>query len=493
VPGVYDVYYSWTSGSGIPRNQLTRVLRGVALRQDRALIIDVPMVTVGGVKQHNGLPFGYDGVAELRLRSVGRRGEVPLGGAQPSEFLVSLIPGTYTFEYDWQAGVALPQNQRASVRRFLLSRSSPNLILNVPSVIQDFAFLHNGQGFPPSMFDYGTIVLTRPGQEEVAIGPTYEAGPAVRLIPGTYDAHWRHGAGASVPRNEDAKFRRGLIVNGSPLVIDVRSVEVSGDIRLNGQVPPGSAFDDARLSLAVPNSPDRAYLGNTRYGAYQIRVVPGRYDVVYEHIVGAAVPGNTRATLVRGWKVAAQPNRTIDIPVGTYEGAFFLNGESFPISEFDRGRLDVLPLSREGSPIDLGMTTWGLFSRRLLPGLYRTAYTHVVGAGVPANLLTTIRTRPWRVLQGDGPAASADTLDVRAAPLTVSYAHNGVPLPQGGAQNARVHLYRDGSHLQLPDSADGPLERIGMEGRFDLYYQYREGPDLPRNAFMRFGCWDLVR
>ncbi len=34
---------------------------------------------------------------------------------------------------------------------------------------------------------------------------------------------------------------------------------------------------------------------------------------------------------------------------------------------------------------------------------------------------------------------------------------------------------------------------MAMEGRFDLYYQYRGGPDLPGNAFMRFGCWNLVR
>ena len=33
VPGVYDVYYSWEHGSGIPRNKLTRVLRRVSLQR----------------------------------------------------------------------------------------------------------------------------------------------------------------------------------------------------------------------------------------------------------------------------------------------------------------------------------------------------------------------------------------------------------------------------------------------------------------------------
>ena len=31
-----------------------------------------------------------------------------------------------------------------------------------------------------------------------------------------------------------------------------------------------------------------------------------------------------------------------------------------------------------------------------------------------------------------------------------------------------------------------------MEGRFDLFYEYREGPGLPHNVFMPFGCWNLV-
>jgi hypothetical protein len=49
VPGVYDVYYSWHSGSGIPRNELTRLLRRVSLSQDRDLVIgeDLALVSYG--------------------------------------------------------------------------------------------------------------------------------------------------------------------------------------------------------------------------------------------------------------------------------------------------------------------------------------------------------------------------------------------------------------------------------------------------------------
>ena len=83
---------------------------------------------------------------------------------------------------------------------------------------------------------------------------------------------------------------------------------------------------------------------------------------------------------------------------------------------------------------------------------------------------------------------------MRAATLTVSYEHNGVLLPaQGGPQIARIHLYRSGNHLQLADSLFDPDPRIAMEGRFDLFYEYREGPGLPHNVFMPFAVPDLVR
>ena len=94
VPGVYDVYYSWITGSDVPRNHLTRVLHRVSLDRDRDLTIDVPMIRVGGVKQHNGNPFGYDGArraepARRRLAGRGAAGRrtargVP-GGHDPGE------------------------------------------------------------------------------------------------------------------------------------------------------------------------------------------------------------------------------------------------------------------------------------------------------------------------------------------------------------------------------------------------------------------------
>jgi hypothetical protein len=360
--------------------------------------------------------------------------------------------------------------------------------------VQDFLFLHNGGPFPGTVYDHGDVVLKRNDREEVRAGSSHQPPTTVLVIPGTYDAHWRHVAGATVPRNEDARFRRGLVIDGSPQVIDVPSLEVSGDIRLNGQAPPESAYENARLRLAEPDGPDRVYLGETRHGSFSAQVVPGRYDIVYEHVAGSdSLPSNPRATLARGWRVAAQPSRTIDIPAGTYQGSFQLNGEPFPDSAYESGRIYLLPLKGGGEPVILGYTHNEAFTRRVLPGLYRSAYAHEAGGSiVPTNTFTTFG--PLRtVFQGDGPAAVSVVLDVRAAALTVSYEHNGIPLPEGGPQNARLHLQRGDNYLRLLDSAYGVVERIAMEGRFDLFYQYRTGPGLPLNAFMPFGCWDLVR
>ncbi|HVQ31219.1 MAG TPA: hypothetical protein VMV21_16615 [Vicinamibacteria bacterium] len=493
VPGVYDVYYSWQGGNDVPRNQLTRILRGVSIRRDRALNINVPMITMGGVKHHNGLPFVDDGgTAALSLRRADGRGTVPLGGILPSEFLVRLIPGAYTLEYDWSEGATLPRNRHAVLRRLSLASNLANLVVNVPSVAQDFALLHNGGAFPGTVYAHGDVVLRRNDREEVMVGSSHEPPTTVVVIPGTYEAHWHHVAGATVPRNEDARFRRGLVVDGSPLVIDVPSLEIAGDILVNGQSPPSTAYEDARLSLASPDGSDHAYLSQTQYGAYSVRVVPGLYDIVYEHQAGGSVlPSNPRATLGR-WRVAAQPNRTIDIPAGTYQGSFALNGEPFPGSAYESGNVYLLPLKGDGAPVLIGPTHYGAFERRVLPGLYRSAFGHEAGGSfIPTNTLTTFGP-VRRVYQGDGAAAADNVLDVLAATLTVTYQHNGVPLPEGGPQNARLHLQRGDNYLQLLDSAYGTVDRVVMGGTFDLFYQYRGGPDLPRNAFMRFGCWTLV-
>ena len=80
-----------------------------------------------------------------------------------------------------------------------------------------------------------------------------------------------------------------------------------------------------------------------------------------------------------------------------------------------------------------------------------------------------------------------------ARPQRELRAQRRVPMPIGGPDIYKVHLQRGVNYLQLNDSFYGPFDWRVMEGTFDLFYQYRGGPGLPKNAFMRFGCWELVR
>jgi hypothetical protein len=246
----------------------------------------------------------------------------------------------------------------------------------------------------------------------------------------------------------------------------------------------------ARLWLETRDGSNRMFLAATLDGSYGLRVLPGLYDVLYEHANGDVLPSNPRALIDRNWNVAAQANRTIDIPSARYEGTFLLNGGAFPNSPYETGRISLVPAEGLGDPVVLGATRDGAFARPVIPGTYRSAYALLQGeTTVPVNTFTTFgpsrRVRP-------GGASESVILDVPAAPLTVSYAHNGVPLPTGGPANARLHLYRDGNTLVLPESAEGPLERVTMPGRFDVFYSYLGGAGLPRNVFMPIACWNLV-
>jgi len=493
VPGVYDVYYSWQSGSLIPRNKLTRILRRVSLLEDGELVVDVKMVRIAGFKRHNGKPFADDGsIARLSLRLADGRGEVPLGGILPSPFVVRVIPGVYSLRYEWAAGRAIPRNARAMVLQGLsLEQDASNQVLDVPSVRQEFEFLTNGVPFPSSAFESGNMVLTTEAGDEVPLGPTHQAPLPVRVVPGNYDARFRWLAGATlVPRNLDGFVER-VLVNGSLRVIDVPSVEVSGSFLLNGAAPPNSAVENARINLVVPDSPDRVELGQTRWAAFESRVIPRRYDVEYEHVAGAALPRNPRAILSRGWDVTRLPNRTIDIPAGRFHGSLLFNGEPFPGSEFERGDIYAVPLARDASPLILTQTRYNAYDFILLPGRYQLAYALVAGGStVPRNTFTTFD-RPQQVARGEN--RESPVIDMFAADLAVTYEHQGVPMPMGGADHYQVHLQRDANHVPLLDSIWGTWDWRVMEGTFDLFYQYRGGPSLPKNAFMRFGCWELVR
>jgi hypothetical protein len=167
-----------------------------------------------------------------------------------------------------------------------------------------------------------------------------------------------------------------------------------------------------------------------------------------------------------------------------------LNGVPFGGSEYQTGDVHALPLSPGSSPVRLGSTHWEAYDRPVLPGSYQPAYAHVVGAGgIPRNTFTTFGA-PVRVDQGDG--GEMPPLDLLAADLLVSYEHNGAAMPEGGPDVYKPHLQRGVNYLQLLDSSYGPNPWTVMEGTFDLFYQYRGGPNLPKNAFMRFGCWEFV-
>ena len=490
IPGVYDVYYSWLSGADIPRNQATRVLQGVTLDHSGDLVIDLRMIRVEGLKHHNGIPFGYDGFAALSLRSLDRPGSVALGSAQPAEFETAIMPGRYAFEYDWQQGASVPHNRHTAVRELDLLSSVRDLVLNVPSVMQPLQFLHNGAAFQSSQFNRGDLVLRRGATGEVAAGSSHEGDTAIPVIPGSYDVHWRHVVGANVPGNTDVQVARGLRMDGALRVIDVPSIEVSGTFLVNGQPTPITELNNARLHLVGKDRGDTLRLGETRYGAFVTRVVPGTYDIVYEHVNGASpLPVNPRATLARGWRVEHMPQRTIDIPAGTYKGDYVWNGGNFLPSEFNNGQIYAVPATADADPVLLGQTRYGGFDRVLLPGSYRAAYGHQVGHDVPQNAFTTFG--PARRVISE--AETVESIEVQSGPLEVTFLHNSTLLPAGGSQNIRVHLSRGLNYLLLPESIDGPRTIDAIGGRFDLFYQYRGGQDLPRNAFMRFGCWTLTR
>lgn len=491
VPGRYDVVYAYRGGNGVPANAGATVGQVDALA-DGPLVIRAAMVALEVRKRHNGLPYAGTALASLRLVGRDGLGEVALGGMSAATVHTLAVPGSYDVEYTWVSGNGLPRNRHAVLRRLVLgAQGAQSVTIDVPSVVQRVDFRHNGAPFPASVYARGDLVLTRGADEEVRLGSSHQQSATVRIIPGAYAAHYRRVAGAGVvPVNADAVVAT-LRLDGAPAVLDVRSVVVRGDLRLNGKTPPASAYDEGRITL-VTAAGDRAILGDTADGRFETRVATGTYDVAYERLAGGTVvPANTRTRFATGWKVQARPVRNLDVPAGTFAAIVRLDGAAFPGSVYEAGRIALLPLAG-GDAVVLGDTTSSTHAVRLLPGRYRALFSRLAGGGiVPANVATPFGDDLVVRANGGAPTLPA-LLDVPAGRLEITPLHNGVGVADGLA-NGRLHLgWHGASAAVLGTLRDGAISRVLMPGRYDLYYEsLGGGAALPANAFAYLGCWEI--
>lgn len=307
--GSYDVYYRAVSPGGVaPVNTNARIMGGQMVSSgNQTLDVDIDVVDLEATITLNGetppISVFEDGKITLRVDDTGD--EALIGRTSDNEGMLSarVIPGAYAAFWDLNnGGSVVPANRRARLESVQVQQGVP-LTIDVPMVQAAGDFFLNGEQAPGSAFESARIELgNRETDDEVFLGDTHNGSYLRRLIPGTYDVVYRlEAGGSSVPRNGHALFAEHCIPDigmASEVRRDVhmRAVWIAGGFYFNGDLAPASEFETGQIFLVDRITGDEVPVGDTKDGSFNIRVMPGEYEVFYSRESGGGlVPRNKRA------------------------------------------------------------------------------------------------------------------------------------------------------------------------------------------------------
>ncbi|HWB81432.1 MAG TPA: hypothetical protein VG755_41000 [Nannocystaceae bacterium] len=451
--------------------------------------LDIPVMTgaidftVGGLVPPKS---DYED-ATLWLRNRNSGDAVLLGNTHDDgPFPFSVVRGEYDVYYEHESGgTVLPRNRKAVVGH-LFPEDSGTIALDVPVVHVQGAITIDGQVPPDSSYDSGRLWLRNlDSGDEVLLGDTHEGTIDVRVMPGEYALHYAlQAGGTNVPLNRDAHLYDVKVAAGDPetpmqLDVAIDTVAVNGAITIGGQVPPASAYENGRIRLVGVGGADEIVLGETRDAAFEARVVPGTYEVIYERIAGSTmVPANMRAYL-NTIALDSDGEMPIDVPVVSLAGAFTINDAPPPVDPGDDGLVTLR--TDAGDAVVLGNTHDGGYARRVVPGYYDVYYGQDQSAGgVPTNTNA-------RVLVALDANLDQDALDIDIGKITVSGSIlvDGMTPPTSDYDDGHIYL-RDietGDSALLASTRAGQFTAAVVPGLYDIVYVVETpGPELPINA-----------
>jgi hypothetical protein len=318
VPGTYDVIYSHLIGSTIvPRNEAAVVAKGVVLTTGGELAIDIPTVEVTGAVSLDGAAFPQSIYNRARIHLQGAGADAfPIASSDEATYAARVVPGTYSLVYQKLISTGVvPENPWAVIStghkivKPLFFRPQVVLDVAVTSGVVNADFTIWGQPPYDSVYENAAIFAG-----DVELGRTKDAGGSVRLVPGEYDLRYAHLIGELVPANKNARL--GTVsptVGVKPIGIDLQPGSIAGDFTQAGAPFPGAADQLGRISLRDVATGELVELGTTEAAGYELPLLGGKYEIVYEHVAGQGVVANRGARL--GCVTFAPPAPLVVAPI----------------------------------------------------------------------------------------------------------------------------------------------------------------------------------
>ncbi|MBL4686990.1 MAG: hypothetical protein JKY37_20510 [Nannocystaceae bacterium] len=345
--------------------------------------------------------------------------------------------------------------------------------------------LINGEPAPASNYENAAIWLQdRASGDRVRLGETKDGSRlAASVLPGTYDVMYERLLGGNVvPRNEAAIVGRLDVWDSTEMEIDLQAVDVRGAITLAGAEPPQGNYENGKIVFVDPRTGDEIHVGNTNNGSYAATVLPGKYDVHYQLLLGGDdVPSNRDAFITTVEVKADDSTRAqidIDVPVIEISGPITLDGASPPQSNYETAALVLVDLTT-GDEVLLGETQHGEFSRRVVPGVYDLVYQRILGGDVvPINRRAVLGTV-------DVVSEPNFTVAIETATIAGDFTLDDGPMTAAPGEDATVSLLdpKTGDEILLGNLSTGSFNRKVLPGSYDVVYsQLSAAGALPANT-----------
>jgi len=445
------------------------------------LVIDVQASQVDGSFLLDGgtFPNPLTEIGEFALFDLGSGTFVDLGKSYDQGYDLMIVHGNYDSVYRHGSGSQVPANQSGVVQSGLAINNDQTIDIDVSvATIQGF-FALDGGAFPVSAYNRARFYLQPVGAGDlILLGESHVQNDPVSVMPGTYDVVYRHFQGALVPANEYAVVMSNVVVIGNMrLDIDIDSVDVRTSFLHNGSPFPQSQYIRAEFFL-VDNAGDRVLLGNSYDAPGTISAIGGTYDVEYQHIQGASIPLNSKTTVVTALDLSTGGDAAVDVPSFSLDINATLNGQPFPVSEYDDGILEFRNPAN-GSYSLLGNTHNPFTDLVIIPGTYDIAYSHETGNAVPLNTRGTVFS--GYVIAGDQQL----DLDVTGHTLTTALTLDNNSFPLSNYEYGDIYLQGDASAEDIRASAtksqDAPF--LVLPGTYDVIYSCHNCNEVPFNSY----------
>ena len=302
IPATYNVHYERIAGGSIvPINNDAIVAGPFAITGAASIGADVTTVAVSGAYSVNGNPppaTAYEN-GETFVIDPNTGAKTTFGQTHNQSYDTHLVAQPYAVGYRIVAGGSiLPSNADTVLFTGWDPVVSPTRNIDIPVGVYAADLTLNGGAFPATAYDRGYLYARLPaGGPATVLGTTDDGAIERNLLPGSYFVTYTINAGGTVPHNLNAPIPGTRVVAaGAPTsdTIAVVSVELARDLTLDGAAFPAATEARLRWRAKQAFGDDTAFWGYTSSGSASVEIIPGKYELLYEHDTGTTIPQNNK-------------------------------------------------------------------------------------------------------------------------------------------------------------------------------------------------------